>query len=171
MKKQLIKQTLPPLLACVLFLIACTGSPDARPNTEIPTDDILAKETLTAFLENLNAGLYEQADLLYGGSYETLVDFNPDIDPNDHAGLLDRACTINGIQCLQPNQIQLAEKISDNEFIFEVAFLKADGTPFKLGPCCGSEEAYPATQSVFIFTVKKLGPDQFVVMSMPPYQP
>jgi len=57
-------------------------------------------QVLSAFFNRLAAGQYAAAATLYGGSYETLVGFNPDIDPVDVAALWRHGCEMNGLQCL-----------------------------------------------------------------------
>ena len=154
-----------------LFLISCAPQQVQSLPTETLSDDQLALHTLVEFLQNLNDGSYQDAVQSYGGTYETLVYFNPTIPPNDHAALLRNACTINGIHCLQVNTAGLDRQVSDTEFVFKVDFLNPDGTLFVLGPCCGASETESPPQSVFYFTVKKADNGNFIVMDMPPYTP
>lgn len=159
-------------MVLVLFLvISCTSQQGESTSAETLSDDQLALHTLVEFLESLHNGNYDNAVQLYGGTYETLIDYNPSIDPENRSALLRNACTINGVQCLQVKSAGLDRKISDIEFVFKVEFLNADGTLFVLGPCCGGNETDFPPQSVFYFTVMKVDNDKFVVMDMPPYAP
>jgi hypothetical protein len=126
---------------------------------------------LMDFLGNLHNGKYAEAAQYYGGSYKTMIDHNPDIDPNDHAALLRNACTLNGVQCLRAKMIGLEDKVPGEKYVSIVEFLKKDGTLFMLEPCCGGEERSFPPQSVFHFLVKEVDQNKFVVMDMPPYVP
>jgi hypothetical protein len=64
-----------------------------------------AEAALTDFYDLLNQGEYEKAVELYGGSYEELEYFNPEMDPEDRAGLLAAACEINGFFCLPVSSV------------------------------------------------------------------
>jgi hypothetical protein len=119
---------------------------------------------LIDFLEGLHKGEYEKAAPLYRGTYETMIDHNPSMNPDDHVALLQTACTINGAQCLQVKSASLDRQVSSTEFIFKVEFLNADGTLFVLGPCCGGNETDFPPQSVFYLTVAKIDKDKYVVM-------
>jgi len=57
---------------------------------------------------------------------------NPDIPPGDFAGLLRSVCAVYGIQCLRVKSAKLNRKASENEFVFEVEFLNANGTLLRL---------------------------------------
>ncbi len=62
------------------------------------SDEDQALQTLTDFLSLLQSKEYESAELLFGGSYDMLIGYNPDLDPADHAALLERACEVNGLK-------------------------------------------------------------------------
>ncbi|HEY48332.1 MAG: hypothetical protein AMJ88_05205 [Anaerolineae bacterium SM23_ 63] len=131
----------------------------------------LAFRALTAFFSRLHAGGYEQAAALYGGTYDVMIDHNPEIDPDDHAALFRNACTINGAQCLEIGSVVLEEQSALTEFKFAVEFKNDDGSLFELGPCCGATETDQPPQSVFVYTVKKSMADEYVVLEMPVYTP
>ena len=154
----------------MLFLVSC-----APPQNELPSktlsDDQFALDILVNFLESLHNGNYAEAARLYGGTYETMTDQNPNVDPNDYAVLLQNACTLNGMQCLQVKSANLDRKISDTEFIFKVGFLNDDGTLFELGPCCGDDETNFPPQTVFYLSVIKGDNNKFVVIDTPPFAP
>ena len=66
----------------------------------VPASEEAATQTLVTFFEYLNQGQFTEADALYGGDYETLTYWNPDLEPSDHAALWKRGCLQNGLQCL-----------------------------------------------------------------------
>jgi hypothetical protein len=155
----------------LLFLTSCVPQQSPVSATEKLNDEERAQYTLIGFLENLHNGKYDEAARLYGGSYQTMIDHNPDIDPNDHTALLRNACTLNGMQCFRGKIIGLEDKVSDAKYVFIVELLKDDGILFVLGPCCGGNQTSSPPQSVFLFTVIKVDPNEFTVMDMPPYAP
>jgi hypothetical protein len=155
----------------LLFLASCVPQSSRLAATGKINDEERAQQALMDFLGNLHNGKYAEAARYYGGSYETMIDHNPDIDPNDHAALMRNACTINGMQCLQAKIIGLEDKVPGEKYVFMIEFLKEDGTPFMLGPCCGGEESNFPPQSVFHFSVMEVDQNKSVVMDMPPYIP
>lgn len=64
-----------------------------------------ARSALISFFELLNYREYEKAAALYGGEYQGLREWNPLLDPQDHAALLKNGCEINGLQCLHVKRI------------------------------------------------------------------
>jgi hypothetical protein len=168
-----MKTTLSVLLVLSfgLFLASCNFRKTEPLIDKEGEDAISAQRTLVAFLENLHAGRYEEAARLYGGSYEIMIDHNPNLDPIDHIGLLRNACTINGAECLELKSFALKNDPASNEFDFKVEFMNEDGSIFVLGPCCGGNETDTPPQSVFPFTVIKKDTGDFVVIEMPPYMP
>jgi len=154
-----------------LFLISCTSQQGKLPPTETSSDEQLALQVLTDFLQSLHNGDYDKAAQLYGGTYETMIYHNPSIDPSEHTALLQNACIINGAQCLQVKSVSLDKQISKTEFVFIVDFLNADGKLFVLGPCCGGNATDFPPQSVFNLMVMKVDENKFSVMDMPPYAP
>lgn len=155
----------------LLFIVSCVPQQSHSVAAENLSDEERALHTLMDFLRNLHNGKYDEAARLYNGSYRTMIDHNPNMDPNDHTALLRNACTLNGMQCLRGKIIGLEEKVSDVKYIFMVEFLKDDGTLFALGPCCGGGQTSVPPQSVFLFTVIKVYQNRFTVMDMPPYVP
>ena len=154
-----------------VLLISCTAQQSLLTATDNLTDYERAQYTLMEFLKNLNDGKYDEAAQVYGGSYQTMIDQNPGTDSNDHTTLLENACTLNGMQCLQAKIIGLEEEFPNEKYVFLVEFLDHNGTLFMLGPCCGDDEASSPPQSVFLFTVIKTDQNKFTVMDMPPYAP
>ncbi len=154
-----------------LFLASCNARKTEPPADKAGEDATRAQRSLITFLENLHAGRYEEAARLYGGTYEIMIDHNPNLDPNDYIGLLRNACTINGAACLELKSITLEKEAAANEFDFKVEFMNEDGSLFVLGPCCGGNETDTPPQSVFTFTVIEKDNGDFVVIEMPPYVP
>jgi hypothetical protein len=143
---------------------SATGGLTADPEQE------QAYRTLIAFFDRLHAGDYEQAAELYGGSYETLMYWNPMIPPDDHLALWKNGCEINGLVCLKVQDAILEEGAAPGEFRFILEFENEDGTRFTLGPCCGASETEMPPKWQFPYTVKRVG-DQFQVMDLPVYMP
>lgn len=148
-----------------------------------PTDSVsVATRILQDYLDSLywrgfdpwGFFTYERAADLYAGSYETLVEMNPGVDPSDHATLLRNACKVNGFQCLRLREVLSSEvTVGENggrEFRFTVQLQNPDGSTFALGPCC-DEEASGEPQTEFIFTVKQMEGGVFKVLELPPYMP
>jgi heat shock protein HslJ len=133
-------------------------------------DEEAAQETLVRFFSLLNEGQYSQAAALYGGDYATLTEWNPDLDPSDQAGLWEKGCTMNGLQCLAVRQILATEQISDDSYRCTVQFQNPDGSLFVRGPCCGATEEEEPSQSDFVFTVVRQG-EGFAVQDLPVYVP
>lgn len=155
----------------MLFLIGCI--PESISTTEptsLPSTAAEAQETLIDFFSLLNARRYEDAVALYGGSYEVLQGWNPDLDPSEHAALWARACEQNGLQCLQTRTVTFMGLEGDT-YIFQVEFDNPDGSLFVLGPCCGANETEMPPVSQFEYRVTRNAEGKFVVMDLPPYVP
>lgn len=163
-------------LGSVLF-ISCNSRSDIPDPLEetasvtIISDEDLALQTLTDFLSLLQSKDYASAEPLYGGSYDMLIGYNPDLDPADHVQLLERACEVNGLNCLKFKNASLDQVTNNAEFIFTVTLQTDDGALFEIGPCCGEDEEGFIPISTFSFIVVKVGPSQFQVMDLPPYTP
>jgi hypothetical protein len=168
-----MKNTINFIIATPLhfLLMGCVPQKSKPLSTNSLSDEQLAHDILVKFLDTLHKGSYAEAAQLYGGSYETMIDQNPALDPNDQAALLRNACTVNGVQCLQVKSAVLDKKGSDTEFVFKVDFSQDDGTLFVLGPCCGGDETSTSPQSEFHLRVVKVAGDRFTVIDMPPYAP
>lgn len=129
-----------------------------------------ARAALVDFLALLNTGRYEEAVPLYGGEYEALQVFNPQIAPADHVALWSWVCENRLLQCLQTRSVGLVHEDGDT-YVFQVEFTNPDGSLFVLGPCCGANETEMPPQSQFEYTVMKTAEGKFVVMNTPPYVP
>jgi hypothetical protein len=134
---------------------------------------VLARAVLVAFFDALNGGWYAEAAAQYGGGYEELIDMNPDVDLNDHAALLERACTINGFQCLKVKEIVQQVQDFPDTYTFTIEFMNTDGSLFVLGACCGASETDMPPQSRFDVVVRRLpqAGNSLRVQSLPVYVP
>jgi len=116
---------------------------------------------------------YERAADLYGGSYETLIEMNPDLDPKDHAALLRSACQVNGFQCLRLRDVLTSfpwvEWGGVQVVYFTVNLAHPDEGIFALGSCCGGENGLPQTR--FSFSVRQFEDGTYKVLELPPYVP
>jgi len=129
-----------------------------------------AQAALQTFFDELAQGQYEAASSLYGGSYETLVSFNPDLNPDDYAGLWKMGCEVNGLKCLTIQIATFNEVTAKGEYIFTVEFNDLAGNLFVLDACCGENPATPP-QFQFEYRVVEGGDGQFRVLDMPVYVP
>jgi len=152
-------------LFLILVLVGCSPQP-----VETAPDMQDAETALVNFLHLLNTGKYEEAVPLYGGEYESLQVFNPEIDPSDHVALWTWACGNRLLQCLEVRSVTLMHQETDT-YVFQVDFNNPDGSLFVLGPCCGATETEMPPVSQFEYTVMKNPDGEFVVMNMPPYVP
>ena len=134
------------------------------------TEQDAARDALVGYLEHLNAGRYEEAVQSYGGSYESLLAMNPDIDPNDHAALFEAACTINGMVCLPVRNVVDEAQVSGTDFIMTVELQDAGGQLFVFGPCCGADPAEEPPQTQFLYSVMKVD-GKYLVQEPPLYVP
>ena len=161
----------------VLVVVRCapvpttltSKSPTATPRSPTPSDLERAREALTSYFSLLHAGRYSEAIQYYGGTYDILRDWNPDVDKDDYVTLFKRGCTANGLKCLRMRAIAREEEVGPTEFRFIVEFMYEGGTLFVRGPCCATEtEMLPESQ--FAFTVKKVD-NRFLVQELPVYVP
>jgi hypothetical protein len=171
---------------CFALMSGCSNRPQQGDNEALsPTVDetlILnenidadiewqSKAVLIKFFDSLNQGDYEKAVELFGGSYDVLQGYNPDINPSDHTGLLQAGCRFNGLMCLPILDSKLIQVNDQKEFIYEVSFKNPDGTLFELGPCCGASEEIMPTVSNFTIHVVCETWDTCQVIDLPPYVP
>ena len=129
-----------------------------------------ARFALLTYFTLLHDKNFTDAIIYHGSGYEYLQEWNPNVDKNDYARLLENGCTMNGLHCLKVSSILENKIVSPTEFTFKIQFLNEDGTIFKRGPCCGATEKEMPTKMNFDFTVKKIG-DSFKVTTQPVYTP
>lgn len=148
------------IVVLAAYLVDCVVSPGQ------PMD---AEQTIRSFFDELSIGNYAAAAELYGGSYVVLQGYNPDVHPENHAALLQRACEANGFQCLPVRSIDIVQNIDDgSEFVVE--FNNPDGSLFSRGPCCGADEPEePETE--FVYRVVESSGGGLLVMDLPVYVP
>jgi hypothetical protein len=129
-----------------------------------------AEEILKTFYSLLNEKKYEEALPYYGGDFSVLVGWNPVINPGDKISLLRNGCEENGLHCLRVKTVKKSLAISETESKFVVQLADADGSVFKIGPCCGATEKEMPPRSDFECIVRKVG-NKYLVMDLPPYSP
>jgi hypothetical protein len=130
-----------------------------------------AQVALVDFYATLNNGAYDQAALHYGGPYDMLQGFNPEVDPGDRISLLRAGCEFNGLMCLPVLDLLFVEVNDQQEYVFEVAFANPDGSQFILGPCCGATEEEMPPVSEFPVRVACQRDGACLVLDLPPYVP
>lgn len=151
-----------------IIIPACTPAN----TTETPSEGMeKARNTLVSFFELLNHRGYKKAAALYGGEYRILRDWNPLLDPHNHAALLANGCEINGLQCLRIKHIVDERVVSLAEYHFTVEFMNKDGSLFVRGPCCGANATDMPPQSQFGYTVVRDCTGKFLVLDLPVYVP
>jgi len=158
------------VLILSMSLSGCSGWLGLGDEPE-PGDMDQAQKVLVDYFQALSQGEYGAAAELYGGSYEVLISYNPDLDPADREALWERACTMNGFQCLQIGEILAGEEITGGEYNFTVQFLTETGQVYFQGPCCGANETSQVPVSRFLIHVVKHGSGAFQVLDLPPYVP
>jgi heat shock protein HslJ len=157
------------IIADQLTISYPSGTLIFRAQTEIEampqSDTDAAQQTLIAFFDHLRNGRYAEAAALYNGSYDVMIAHNPDVDPNDHAGLMQQACMVNGAICLEVDTAVFTEQPAPNEFDYLVEFANADGTLFTI--------VLPeqSAQSQFPFTVQVTEPGSYRVLTPLAYAP
>lgn len=130
-----------------------------------------AEIALGQFYLHLSQGQYLEAAELYGGSYEILINYNPDLDPADQPALWERACTVNGFQCLELRELLEVEEIAPGSFYLTVTFQTAAGDTYQRGPCCGAGASDEPPHTNFTFRVTRNENGQYRVLDLPLYTP
>ncbi len=159
------------MIVLILSLLSgCLSQAPEKPDE--PLDEFtLCEISLRDFFDTLHAGEYETAAELYGGTYDTLTDMNPDLAPIDFPALWERACTVNGFQCLRVGEILGVVRTREGECILTVQFLQENGEIFFRGPCCGADETSIPPISEFEFRVSRDDSGQYWVLDLPVYVP
>ena len=169
MRKQFILLFVTILLtSCIARPIAPT--PTSPAPTSLPSTIGEAHDVLVNFLTLLHTKNYAQAVPFYGGEYEALQVFNPEIDSADYVALWTWACDNQLLQCLELRSATFKELRGDT-YIFQVEFNNLDGSLFVRGPCCGATESEMPSVSQFEFRVSRNADGAFIVMDPPPYVP
>jgi len=157
------KKYLPLILSILIVLLlgSCTTNTDKQEQ---------AHQTLLDFFGCLAQGKYEAAADQYAGSYETLIEFNPTLGSEDHTGLWQNGCEVNGLQCLTVRSTIFRGINEAGEYLFTVEFNGHEGILFEFDACCGEHPATPP-QSQFVYRVVEGEDGQFRVLDMPVYVP
>jgi len=158
------------LVLCALVFYGCAAG-DLAPVPGLEGEEASSVVALTDFFQALREGDYERAVELYGGPYTTLEEYNPDLDPQDRAKLLARACQVNGFVCLSVGEVVAIQPGTYETYNVSVTFLDEDGTLFVREGCCGESSERVEPQSVFTFEVKKEAGRHWRVMNLPVYIP
>ncbi len=156
-------------IALVILIAACKPSVPLPP-TDVSLDSI-ARNTLISYFADLNNAEYETAALQYGGSYEVLQGYNPEITPTDKIALLQAGCERNGLMCMQVMTAKQESVENGLTYRYKVSFRAPDGNEFVLGPCCGADETEMPPVRYFEVTVICDEENICLVMDLPPYVP
>jgi hypothetical protein len=148
------------LVLLALILTACSSA-----NGE--TEQTKAETATRTFFSALANGRYAEAVALYGGEYELLAGWNPDLSPTDYTSLWQRGCEQNGLVCMEVMEVINTVEI-EGGFEFTVTFKMKDGELFEFTGCCGETLPEPITE--YQISVQK-DDDGYKVLSMPPYIP
>ena len=108
-----------------------------------------ARTALTKFLTLMHKGEYGEATKYYGGSYDVLQNWNPPVDKNDHAALLEAGCKYQ-LGCFAVRRVTSEKQLSQDTFALTVEFTDTDGDLYVRGPLPG---------------------DRFLVQDLPPMGP
>jgi hypothetical protein len=126
-----------------------------------------AEVALQRYFSSLHEGDFTAAAELYGGSYDQLAAWNPDLHPDDHAALLQRGCLVNGLQCLPVMSIDSRQHSGLDTYEITIQLENPDGSVYTLtstdAAAAGNRE-----QSKFVYTVVRSGKG-FVIRELPPY--
>ena len=164
-------------------LSACATPQAAPPPTALPTEaptvvvqptaappDAVIDENINQgsvrveeFLWALHDGRYEDAAALYAGDYTVLALYNADLAADDHAGLLRRACEVNGFTCMLPGMI-VTDRTEGDVTFYSVTYRSADGNVFGV-PVAGQADTM---QTTFTMRVQD-GPDGLRALDLPPF--
>ena len=149
------RKTIDLLMMLLLVVSLCATCSPSGPKQ--------AEAALKRFFSHLHDGEFAEAAALYGGEYDVLRDWNPDVEPSDCAALWEQGCLVNGLQCLKIKTVGAYEAASPGTFEFYVQFEDPSGGMFQL-------DSQTGTESTFKFSVQETA-DGYRVMEMPIYVP
>jgi hypothetical protein len=130
-----------------------------------------AQLALSEFFLALFQEDYQAALDLYGGDFEELRYFNPDLPQDDLLGLLQRGCQQNGFICrLTVGNVIETNQTDDITFEITVQLMTPTGELFQLGPCCGADPASNPPVTRFKYSVQKID-GRYQVLTLPPWTP
>lgn len=130
-----------------------------------------ARAALESYFRFLVAGDYAAVIQVYGGGYETLQGWNPDINSEDHAALFERGCSQNGLVCSLSIASEMeVDQATPSVYRFVLELQNPDGSRFQQGPCCGADPTSepPTTRFEFLVGLTEGG---YKVMTLPVYVP
>lgn len=148
------------ILIFVLFLLAACSSTEQGMEA--------AEAAMRTFFSALTDGQYIEAVKLYGGDYEILTGWNPDLPPTDYTSLWQRGCEQNGLVCMELLEVIDAVE-TEGGFDFTVTFKTKDGELFQFTGCCG--ETFPEPITEYVIGIQRDESGNYQVLSMPPYVP
>jgi hypothetical protein len=129
-----------------------------------------ARDALLSFFALLHEQRYAEAAALYGGDYDVLRGWNPELPPDDTVALWAAGCGRNGLECMRVAEVVDQERPAPGEYRLTLRFIGRDGSQFVMGPCCGeTEETMPSIRD-FPFRVHQHG-DRYLVQDLPIYLP
>ena len=127
-------------------------------------------DVLVNFLTLLHNGKYAEAAPLYGGDYEALQVFNPEIDPADKAALWTWACDNQLLQCLEVRSATF-KNLSGISAHLPGRIQQPGRQPV----CAGSMLRRNGNRNAARLTIRIYGKwdakHRYVVMNPPPYVP
>lgn len=148
-------------LAILLAAAGCAPSPEET--------SAQAEAVAREYFSSLSEGRFADAAAVYGGNFEELSAINPDLDPLDQAGLLERWCRQNGGVCLPIREVVSRDVLEDGAIRLRVQFSNPDGSLFEIGPCCGEVDTGQRTNE-FDYVVRSVDGD-LRVLQLPPFVP
>ena len=118
-------------LLLTIVLAGCAAQPiNLPPPTQtLAPVAIEAHDVLINFLTWLHTKSYADAVPLYGGDYEQLQVFNPEIDSSNHLALWTWVCENQLLKCLEVRSATLKYQDGDT-YGFQVEFNNPDGSLF-----------------------------------------
>jgi hypothetical protein len=137
---------------------------------EPPGEITDAMAALFEFFAALSEGRFAEAVEYYAGSYDVLIQMNAVVDAQDHVGLMEAGCTINGFVCLPVLRTTLVRQPNADTFEFLVVF-DQNGEAFERGPCCGASPEEMPAQWEFSYIVQRNEAGSWRVTDLPVYVP
>lgn len=145
--------------------------PASEINQTPPPEIANAKGSLFGFFDSLNRKNYAEAVRYFGGSYEQLRYLNPEVNPDDKAGLWESACTINGYACLPIYQAILEKPPAPSQLVFRVTFSVDEAHLFEFGPCCGADITEMPSVFEFLYLIQRDPGGTWLVIDPPVFVP
>ena len=158
------------LVMSIILLSLSACKPVPLPPTYVPLETS-ARNAMFAYFASLNNAEYDSAVTYFGGSYEVLQRFNPDLDPQDKAALFQAGCERSGLVCMQLMTAKLISQPDPLTFIYKVSYRGANNQEFVLGPCCGATETEMPPVRYFEVTITCYEDADCKVLDLPPYVP